>query len=203
MPLVRVYIVRHGETEENRNSIIQGHLDTRLNADGLEQARRVGKALQAVPFDLAFSSDLTRAAKLQTTRELRERFLGELQGLTYSARQKAAGQSSVEPAEKMTARALGWWDETIVKHAAAAGGDSALNVLTVSHGGLIGHLVRGLVETKRAVVAKGVFIGKCMNTAVAIVEVGRVGPGVVVQYGDITHLLAEGDMDLVQANADE
>ena len=103
----------------------------------------------------------------------------------------------------MTARALGWWDETIVKRAAAVDGDSALNVLTVSHGGLIGHLVRGLVETKRAVVADGVFIGKCMNTAVAIVEVGRVGPGVVVQYGNIAHLLAEGDMDLVQANADE
>ena len=64
MALVRVYIVRHGETEENRNSIIQGHLDTQLNADGIEQARRVGKALQAVPFNLAFSSDLTRAAKV-------------------------------------------------------------------------------------------------------------------------------------------
>lgn len=56
-----VYLVRHGETDANRNKVIQGQLDTPLNEIGLEQARLVAHALQAVRFDAAFSSDLSRA----------------------------------------------------------------------------------------------------------------------------------------------
>lgn len=64
MPFAQIYIVRHGQTEENRLGIIQGQLDTALNIVGLEQAKQVGAALQHVPFDAAFSSDLNRAANV-------------------------------------------------------------------------------------------------------------------------------------------
>jgi broad specificity phosphatase PhoE len=57
----RVYIVRHAETEENKQKIIQGHLDTILNSEGEGQADLVAKALKDVPFDVAYSSDLKRA----------------------------------------------------------------------------------------------------------------------------------------------
>jgi len=60
---VRVYIVRHGETQENRDGIIQGHRDTFLNAIGLEQARMAGEALKDAKLGIAFSSDLSRAVK--------------------------------------------------------------------------------------------------------------------------------------------
>jgi len=60
-----VHIVRHGETDENRQRIIQGHLNTVLNTVGLDQAQRVAGALQANPFDVAFSSDLNRAVKVR------------------------------------------------------------------------------------------------------------------------------------------
>jgi broad specificity phosphatase PhoE len=63
MTHARIYIVRHGETDENRNGILQGHLDTLLNADGIDQARRVAEALRDIPFDVAFTSDLSRAVK--------------------------------------------------------------------------------------------------------------------------------------------
>lgn len=58
----RVYLVRHGETDANRNKIIQGQLDTPLNEIGLEQAALVARALRTVKFDAALSSDLSRAA---------------------------------------------------------------------------------------------------------------------------------------------
>jgi probable phosphoglycerate mutase len=61
MGTVRVYIIRHGETEENRQKIIQGHLDTQLNSEGEKQADLVAKALKDVPFDACYSSDLQRA----------------------------------------------------------------------------------------------------------------------------------------------
>ena len=60
-----VLIVRHGETDENKQRIIQGQLNTVLNAVGLDQAQRVAGALRANPFDVAFSSDLNRAVKVE------------------------------------------------------------------------------------------------------------------------------------------
>jgi probable phosphoglycerate mutase len=60
----RVYIVRHGETEANRQGIIQGQMDTALNEVGVEQARMVGEFLKGVRFDRALSSDLSRATKV-------------------------------------------------------------------------------------------------------------------------------------------
>ena len=57
----RVYIVRHGETEDNKQKIIQGQLDTILNSEGEQQADLVAKALKDIPFDVAYSSNLKRA----------------------------------------------------------------------------------------------------------------------------------------------
>jgi 2,3-bisphosphoglycerate-dependent phosphoglycerate mutase len=86
MGTVRVYIVRHGETEENKQLIVQGQLDTQLNSEGKRQADLTAKALKDVPFDTCYSSDLRRAAdtaerilvyhpgvELQTKTVLRER----------------------------------------------------------------------------------------------------------------------------------
>ena len=63
--VVRVYIVRHGETQENRDGIVQGQRDTSLNANGMEQARMVGEALKDANIGVVFSSDLTRAVKVR------------------------------------------------------------------------------------------------------------------------------------------
>ena len=68
---MRVYIVRHGETQENRDGIIQGQQDTFLNAIGVEQARMVGEALKDVKFGIAFSSDLSRAVKVRGSDQTR------------------------------------------------------------------------------------------------------------------------------------
>jgi broad specificity phosphatase PhoE len=58
--VAKIYLIRHGETDANRNKIIQGHLDTPLNNTGLKQAISVASALRRVKFDLALSSDLQR-----------------------------------------------------------------------------------------------------------------------------------------------
>ena len=64
MPTAKIYFIRHGETDENRQGLIQGHLDTDLNAIGLEQSEVVAKELRSLPFDAGFSSDLKRAMKV-------------------------------------------------------------------------------------------------------------------------------------------
>lgn len=63
--IVNVYLVRHGETDENRAMIMQGQLDTKLNAAGLEQAQLAANALENVRFAAAYSSDLSRAATVR------------------------------------------------------------------------------------------------------------------------------------------
>lgn len=62
-----IYIVRHGETDQNKRGIFQGQLDTVLNTNGVEQAERVACALQSISFDAAFSSDLSRAVKVESS----------------------------------------------------------------------------------------------------------------------------------------
>ena len=66
--VARVYLIRHGETQANRDGIIQGQQDTELNALGEEQARMVGEALKEKKIACAFSSDLSRARKASTER---------------------------------------------------------------------------------------------------------------------------------------
>lgn len=84
-----VYLIRHGETAWNKERILQGHYDEPLNANGIEQAKQLGKELASIDFSAAFSSDLSRASQtaaevfrerkitVQKTPALRERTLQE------------------------------------------------------------------------------------------------------------------------------
>jgi len=56
-----IYLVRHGETDANRELRWQGHRDTALNAVGRAQAEGVAQALAAIPFAAVYASDLSRA----------------------------------------------------------------------------------------------------------------------------------------------
>ena len=65
MPLRLVFkLVRHGETKENRQKVLCGHLDAQLNALGRRQAAAAGVSLQNTQFTYAFASDLSRAVNV-------------------------------------------------------------------------------------------------------------------------------------------
>ncbi len=55
-----LYLVRHGETEENAAGILQGHIPGTLNETGIGQAAKVREELRGIPFDALFCSDLKR-----------------------------------------------------------------------------------------------------------------------------------------------
>jgi len=67
-----IYIVRHGETDWNREGIYQGHTDTPLNEDGRKTAERLGHTLSKIKISCIYSSDLLRARE---TAEIINRFL--------------------------------------------------------------------------------------------------------------------------------
>lgn len=68
--MIEIWLVRHGQTVENHERIIQGQLDGQLSSEGIEQAEKVAEALKDIAFDVIYSSDLGRAR--ETTRHIRK-----------------------------------------------------------------------------------------------------------------------------------
>lgn len=64
---MKIYLVRHGETDWNLQERMQGQADNELNDTGRKQAQIVADKLRGIPFDAAFSSTLRRAV---TTAEI-------------------------------------------------------------------------------------------------------------------------------------
>ena len=58
---MKLWLVRHGETEANVAGLYSGHAPTPLTAKGQQQAQRLGEMLRQVPFDHALCSGLERA----------------------------------------------------------------------------------------------------------------------------------------------
>lgn len=58
--MITLYLVRHGQTEENIARIFQGHLPGTLTAEGIAQAKALHETLLDVPLDAIVSSDLRR-----------------------------------------------------------------------------------------------------------------------------------------------
>lgn len=57
---VRLLLVRHGETEWNRQTRFQGQIDIPLNENGKKQAQTAGEFLKEVAIDFAVSSSMSR-----------------------------------------------------------------------------------------------------------------------------------------------
>ena len=89
--MVRIILVRHGETTWNTEGRYQGQEDTPLSPRGLAQGHAAAKALKDTPIDAAISSPLSRA--LTTCR-----FIADLHGL------------SVETDARLTEISHGTWE---------------------------------------------------------------------------------------------
>ncbi len=61
---MKLYLVRHGETENNKRHFFSGWSETPLSEKGIEDAKEAGKTLKEIPYDKIYVSDLKRA--LQT-----------------------------------------------------------------------------------------------------------------------------------------
>ena len=70
--MTELVLIRHGETDMNRELRFQGHVNAPLNAIGLEQARRLAGRMVGERADAVYVSDLLRA------RQTAEPIAGEL-----------------------------------------------------------------------------------------------------------------------------
>ncbi len=60
---LKVYLIRHGETDLNKKKVLQGRSDIELNQYGISLAEKTGEGLRDVKFDMVFTSPLKRAKK--------------------------------------------------------------------------------------------------------------------------------------------
>jgi probable phosphoglycerate mutase len=148
----RLLVVRHGETDWNRERRWQGHADPELNDAGRRQARALGELVAGLRVEAAYTSDLRRASEtaelavaglgLEVVAEprLREIDVGEWSGLTTAE----VEQRFPAGAERRRAGGLGWdhgetyeslnarFEQALL---AIAGAHPGRRVLVVTHGG--------------------------------------------------------------------
>ena len=91
--MTRLVLIRHGETDWNREERWQGQTDVPLNSAGRAQVSALAESMRGRPLDAIYSSDLLRAsqtaeavseatgAPLTLDPRLREIDLGEWQGM--------------------------------------------------------------------------------------------------------------------------
>ena len=152
-PVTTLLLVRHGETDWNRDGRWQGQSDTQLNEVGRAQAAQVAEELDGI--DVAYSSDLARAREtaailvgglgldVRVDERLRERGFGAWEGKTTPeieaefadaharwAAGEGPGADDAEAFADFAGRVAGFLEDVLARHPDET-------VLVVAHGGSI------------------------------------------------------------------
>lgn len=184
--MIKLYLVRHGETDGNINQWFQGTTDVPLNNRGIAQAECLSRFFQEVPFAAVYSSTLCRARKTAKIiaaphklavqsfpelsevnfgvweghcfEEIEEKWPGEIEAFYASEGAQCArgGESFHEVEERITTK-------TKALMAQHQDGES---VLLVSHGAAIRCLLFGLLGLKMG----RLWVFQQYNTAFTIIE---------------------------------
>ena len=105
--MLRLILVRHGETDANRNHYLQGQSDGELNETGRRQVEDLASHLKDVPIDQIISSPLRRARDtaaaiaryhhlvVRTDARLKEWNCGSLDGIPATVFRKKLQESDV------------------------------------------------------------------------------------------------------------
>lgn len=147
---MKIYVVRHGQTDYNINGLFQGRKDIPLNSVGIKQAEETAQKFKSIPVDIILVSPLTRAKetakyisnvtgiKPVIEQDLIERNFGDMEGkpnredcnikmlLDY---EKNYNICNVEPIQSLFKRVSDCLDKIIDKY-------MGKNVVLVTHGGV-------------------------------------------------------------------
>lgn len=108
LKLKNLYVIRHGETDWNRDKRFQGSTDIALNQAGRDQAQALSSRLALLNIGAVYSSSLSRAletAQIATKDlglpifqddRLRETKVGDAEGLTFEEMEKRFTENGIE-----------------------------------------------------------------------------------------------------------
>jgi uncharacterized phosphatase len=157
--MTRISIVRHGQTDWNLHKRIQGSTDIPLNHTGRAEAAEAGVRLRDRSWDAIVASPLVRADETAriiagelglsapvTVDDITERHHGEIEGLTFSERQSRFPDGVAVPGLESRQDVL---DRVLPALGRIAEQHQGKSVLVVSHGGVIGTLLRHATAGER------------------------------------------------------
>ncbi|CAN6478580.1 unnamed protein product [Victoria cruziana] len=201
--VTEIVAVRHGETTWNSDGRIQGHLDSELNEFGRRQAVALSERLSKDPMIAAiYSSDLKRAAETANLISqkcesaevildagLKERHLGDLQGLVFRDASKVAPEAyeifvssrtdleipgGGESLDQFHDRCISSLERIASKHLGQ-------RIVVVTHGGVIR-------EFFNRAAPRGSRRGRIHNASVNVLRISDKMEWNIKSWGDISHL---------------
>ena len=120
--MTKLYLVRHGQTVDNLNQIMQGQTQGELTDEGIRQAQDLASQLADTPIDVFVSSDLKRSVdtcriiadprgeEVVQTPLLRERDWGSFTGRFIPDLQGEVWPDDIESLDELKARAQRFLD---------------------------------------------------------------------------------------------
>ncbi|NLT13906.1 MAG: histidine phosphatase family protein [Clostridiales bacterium] len=158
------YLIRHGETDWNRQNRLQGIEDIELNGTGVSQSYGCARAFRNIPVDRILTSPLKRAkataeimaetlnaGPVIVEQDLTERDFGKLSGLRYEDRETLFARNEdpcMEPRENVIERFM----NVLYRYLDAEAADS---IVVVSHGAsinvILSHLSGGDIGTGKTI----------------------------------------------------
>ncbi|MBF0715123.1 histidine phosphatase family protein [Gemelliphila palaticanis] len=111
---MKILMVRHGETDYNKNRLIQGNTDIPLNETGITQAVAAAKKLEGYKIDAAYSSPMERAydtcrymldnsnnenISIEKDKRIIEKFYGKFEGATFEEWHKGQAENDISTVE--------------------------------------------------------------------------------------------------------
>ncbi|CCD24895.1 phosphoglycerate mutase NDAI_0E00790 [Naumovozyma dairenensis CBS 421] len=212
--VIRLFIIRHGQTDHNVKKILQGHKDTSINGTGIKQSEQLGEYLGNqdvnIKFDRVVSSDLKRCketietvlsysnqddliSKVEYVYGLRERYMGVIEGMHLADAEKYAdkhGKGSFRDFGEAPEDFVGRLSTCIEKVVAESSKQNCKdkNVALVSHGGAIRTILRWLEYKGQNAQQIIVF-----NTSVTIVDYLKDEKQFVVRRVGNTQHLGDGE----------
>ena len=172
---MKVYFIRHGESETNLNGRWTGWLDAPLTGKGKEDAMKAGEYIKNIKFDKVYSSDLRRA---ENTAEIaipdcvpekcsliREINVGSLSGAVINL--------SDEDKRRIESSGFGFWGgeskaefrERLESFLSKLENSDGENVAVFSHGGVlreVADMITGIRIPRDKLI--------CRNCAIAVLE---------------------------------
>ncbi|MBN2566906.1 histidine phosphatase family protein [Candidatus Woesearchaeota archaeon] len=196
---MRVILVRHAESKDNRLGLLAGSKESGLTQLGKDQAARLGMRLKDERIGICYMSDLPRAketaeaivahhpaAEVHADQRLREQRLGIFEGRPWEEYQETERRSGLPKRDFVPpgGESVGQMQERVTTAFDGIVAASAENtVLIVTHNGPIKAMVRHV--TGNSLLLKGESL---KNASVTIIETDEDGMITMPALSDTAHL---------------
>jgi phosphoserine phosphatase len=200
----KIYLIRHGETDWNKEGRFQGCTDIKLAPEGIQQAKQLKEAL-TFKFDVVLASPLSRA--LQTAEiisedyenfkptvlpDLREINFGEWEGLTINQiREQFPSEYHSWRNDEINGSLMG--GDLTLRNASNRAKDAILKAIDenngkkiaiVAHGGILKAALIGIFDWKMTMYHH-FFLG---NTSVTEINIGDNQNPILITLNNTSHL---------------